>query len=390
MAAAYGITSTGFIPKPFDVCYQEVKNALRATFGQGANVDDPSGPLGQLAGILADRESEIWDAMASLYASRDPNQADASALDSICTITGISRLPAMRSAVYVTLSGTPATVVPAGAVLSVVGTGVRFIQLADATIGVGGTVDRVQYAAENAGPVAAPAGTLTQIETPVGGWTLASNAADATLGSDIETDSDLRVRRTQALSSAGVSTIDAVRAAVLRQNGVTTCVVFENTTMLIDPVSNMPPKSIEVLVLGGVDQDIYTAVWRTKPAGIQSYGGQAGTVVDSLGISHTVSFTRPTAVPIYLVVNIKSGAGWPSDGPSQVIQQLVTWGAANLTIDADVVSYQLKRAITVAGISDIPALYIGAAANPTSETTVPIGSRQMAQLDSTRIVVNVS
>ena len=60
--------------------------------------------------------------------------------------------------------------------------------------------------AETAGAVAAPAFTLTVIETPVFGLDTAINPLDAVIGRDLETDAELRDRRENTLQVGGAAT----------------------------------------------------------------------------------------------------------------------------------------------------------------------------------------
>jgi uncharacterized phage protein gp47/JayE len=385
---AYGVLAAGFSRKPLDVCVQELRDAIHATFGATQDCDDPSGPWAQLIGVLADRESELWDMGEAVYASRDPDQATGDALRGICSITGTVPQDPLFSQVALTLSGSPGTIVGAGFVASVTGSGIRFATTAAATIGGGGTIALVPAQAEESGPLIAPAGTLTTIETPVAGVTAVTNPLDAVPGRNVETDAELRLRRVAELAVAGSATPPAVQAEVENVAGVTSCTVFENTGDATDS-DGVPPHAIEVVVTGGVDQDIINAIWNSRSSGIYPHGGVTGTVTDALGVVQTLRFSRPTSVPIYLVVNLKiDAAKYPADGDAQVKAALVAWGLANLSGGVAVVAWQLKRDLTISGITDCATLFIGLSAAPASEATILIGSRSIAAIDTSRITVN--
>ncbi len=378
----YGVTTSGFVAKTLAQCKAELEADYRDTFGQGINVE-PQSVFGQIIGIHAEREADFWAILEDVYRAFDPDANEGDAQDAVAAITGARRAPARKSTVEVTLTGTPGTVVPAGSVASVFASSAKFELTAQATIGAGGTVSAVMESQE-AGPVAAPAGTLTVIETPVAGWTDITNPTDATLGALAETAAQLRVRREAELRSTGAAAVDAVRADVLQVPLVTACTVFENVTGAVDG-DGLPAKSIEVLVSGGDDQAIRDAIWKSKGGGIETYGSTTGTALDSQGTAHTIKFSRPVDKLVYLDVSIKvDAATYPADGDAQIISALA---ARTYSAGEDVVSWQLKKLITVSGVLDVPALEIGLSAWPASEATMAIGSRELAKLDSSRVRV---
>jgi uncharacterized phage protein gp47/JayE len=378
---AYGVTAQGFVGKPLDVIKSELEALFRSVFGADVNLD-PREPLGQIIGIVVERHAEVWELAEDVYRAADPDANAGDAQDAIAAISGTLRAPATKSTVDATLSGTPGTVVPAGSVASVSGAGSRFVLSATVTIGGGGTVTGT-FEAEETGPVAALAGTLTVIETPVAGWTAVTNPLDATLGTDLETDAALRVRREDELRATGAAALDAIRADVLAVPGVTACTVFENTTGTTDP-DGIPPKAIEVMVSGGADQAIRDAIWATKAAGIETHGGVSGTVLDSQGLSHMVKLSRPTELLVYLDVYLRKDSSYPVDGDAQVKAQLA---AKTYAAGDDVVAWALKKLVTVAGVYDVPTIYVGLVAWPTSEATLVVAPRELAKLDSSRVRV---
>lgn len=381
----YGVTPQGFVVKPLDQCLAELQALAKGTFGAGIKVN-PSSKWGQFLGILAERESDIWDLAQDTYASRDPDQASGTALEGLCALTGARRAEARKSKVTATLGGVAGTVIEAGKVASVTGTGARFALVADATVGVGGTVDAV-LEAEEVGPVPAPAGTLTEIETPVAGWATVTNALDAELGANIETDGSLRLKRLATLALPGSAALDAIVAEVADVAGVLVALGFENTGMVADG-NGLPPKSVEILVSGGVDADIAAAIWRAKGGGIETYGGVPVVVVDRSGSNQTVKFSRPTEQQVHLVIGIRKTDDYPADGDAQLKAAVVAYGDAHYGVGADVIPRALiPSVLSVAGVYDVPHVYAGLAPAPASEANIAIGARDYAQLDTARITV---
>lgn len=388
----FGVTTTGFSKKTLAEILAEIEAAERAQINAALDVSPASVP-GQLNGIFGDKLRELWDVTEAVYRSLYPDSASGEALDNVAAITGATRQPATRSTVTVTCTGTPATFLPAGRVVSVDGSGARFESLADATIGGGGTVD-VEFRAEEFGPVPAPAATLTVIETPVAGWASATNALDAELGTDLESDVDFRARRLDQLSLAGKGTVEAIRSAVLAVSGVSQAFVFENVTNITD-IDGLPPKSFEVVVLGGADPDLAEAIFLSKPAGIETFGSDSESVVDSQGFSHTIEFSRPTTLDVWVDVTVQVnpavfGGGDEPEGISQVKDAVVALGDA-LDIGADVIALAFKCApLDVAGVLDVTAFFIEVGdATPDQIINIPVAPRELALFDTSRVLVTV-
>lgn len=366
---AYGVLSTGFARKPLSVSKQEIEDELKATYGDSINLL-PESVFGQLVGIVADRESELWDLAEAVYSSFDPDAATGDQLDNICALTGTTRRPASKSTVAAVCYGTNGTTLLAGRVASVATSGTRFASLAEAEIVTvdawadttgyvegdlvlndtgklyyatdpgtsaasggptgtgtaivdGGVVWRyiatvsaavvVAFEAEDTGALAANAGTLTTIETAVSGWSGVSNPVDADPGDEEETDPALRLRRERELAGPATSPANAIRNDILDVDGVEQCKVFVNNTDSTD-ADSLPPHSVEVVVLADdtenadVLEDVRAQVFDSVAAGIATYGTNSGTVVDDSGTSQTVKFTEATEVPIYVRVDVVKDA----------------------------------------------------------------------------------
>jgi uncharacterized phage protein gp47/JayE len=240
--------------------------------------------------------------------------------------------------------------------------------------------------AVNSGPVQALAGTLNQIVTPTPGWTRVENAADATKGTDAETDAAFRTRRLAALKGSGSATLEAIRGAMLSLTGVTQAIVFENVTDFVDG-NGRPAHSFEALVQGGVDQDILDELFAKRSAGIETFGTTSGTVTDSQGNNHTLNFSRPSSVNIWLELDLTVDANYPADGDTQVQTRVLAFGAA-LEIGEDVIVFPslISSFSDVPGILDV-AVRIGTAASPTLDDNIVIGPTQLADFDSARITI---
>ena len=187
----YGITPEGFNRKRLDQLKAELDAAVRAIFGDNVNLE-PESPDGQINGVVSESNANLWELLEEGYNAFNPSVASGVALSNLVQLNNITRLPATPSLVELSLTGSDGTLIPSGSIVSTSDTGAQFATDEDVTISGGvGTVDASSI---DTGPIGALSGTLTVIETPITGWDSVTNATDATLGANLETDPELRAR----------------------------------------------------------------------------------------------------------------------------------------------------------------------------------------------------
>lgn len=247
--------------------------------------------------------------------------------------------------------------------------------------------------ATETGAKAAAANLLTVIDNPVSGLVSTTNPTAAVLGRDLETDAEMRARKLTDFQVSLSGPIEAIRSKVLTLNDDTSKIsldsvlVFENSSEVT--VGSRPPKSVEVVVFenGGTttrDQDIADAIFVSKSGGIRAFGTVSKTVVDSQGFSHTVSFSRPVQINIYLEIDVTVNSSYPVNGDTQVSNTLVTWGnGLGQGVDVVVFPTLIAQLNDISGIVDI-VIRIGTAPSPTQNNNIPIDNGSIAQVEISR------
>lgn len=129
----YGLTKNGFNTKRLTDSQTELEALFRSVFGAGIKTT-PDTQFGKLIGIIADRESSLWEALEAIYNSQYPNTASDTSLDNVCAITAITRNPATRSTVTTYLAGTAGTLIAAGTLFATVDAQDQFRTLVDVTL----------------------------------------------------------------------------------------------------------------------------------------------------------------------------------------------------------------------------------------------------------------
>lgn len=388
-----GIDATGFTSKTAAQVLDDLKAAAKTNLGAGVNVEVDS-ILGVLLGIVADVVGQQWEVMAAIYASTYPDTAVGEALDNVAAITGTPRLAATKSQVTVAVTTDQTVNIAAGAFVgSVSGNSAARFENAEAIVTVGADTVDVLFEAIDTGPTVANAGTLTVIDTPTTGVTGITNAADASVGTDIETDAALRLRREAELSAIGAGTLDTIKARLAQVTGVESSNVFENTSDVTDG-DGIPPHAFWPIVYGSpmpAANDVAQALWDVKPIGIESDGASSGTATDAEGVSQTVYYDEATAVPIYIEITITTDADeYPADGDAQVKAALIA-SRVDAGLGDDVISEAVKAAaFSVPGVLDITAWLIDDVTPPVASANIVIAKDEFAVFDTSQITVTSS
>jgi len=188
-----------------------------------------------------------------------------------------------------------------------------------------------------AGALEAEAGTITTIVTPVVGLNAVDNFTEVTLGSLLQTDDNYRVSLFQEVRRLGGGSLEAIKDRILNSvQGVILVRAFENDTMILDPVTGRPPKSIEILVEGGADEDIANELWLAKGGGIETFGNVSVIITDSQGDLRNIKFSRPVKAYIWFRITLTVNTQFPSDGSALIKEKIVLKGRETFGIGDEI------------------------------------------------------
>ena len=274
------------------------------------------------------------------------------------------------------------------------------LTFSDAKMTLGDVGNYGRYLCQTTGANPAPMGTVNVINTPISGLDSAENIAAGTTGRGVESDAAFRIRRRISLQR-GYATEQAIGYHVLNDvDNVTYAICISNRLDVAD-ADGRPPHSLEVIVIGGDEQEICNIIWAVSPPGIEFVGDISHTVVDSAGRTQTVKFNRP--VPRYIWIKISltpySEEIFPGDGAALIKQAIVDYAAEQMDVNKDVIRQRLYIPIySIPGVGAVALLSLAVTAAPTPapdpgdyhETDVVIAANQMAVFDITRIEVVVT
>ncbi|EIT1501227.1 baseplate J/gp47 family protein, partial [Salmonella enterica] len=304
--------------------YQTILDTLTSYFQQIYGSDaylEPDSKDGQMVALVALAIHDANNTAISVYNCFSPATGYGAALTSNVKINGIARKGATNSTVDLLLTGTAGTTITNGTVKDTNNVIWRFP--ASVVIGVDGTVTATAICSKS-GAVAAPAGTITTINTPTRGWTSVTNPAAAAVGAPAETDAELRIRQGQSVAIPSMTPFEGVDGAIANIAGVTRHKLYENDTGKTDG-NGLPPHSISAIVDGGDVTEIARTIRGNKGQGVRTWGKASVTVPDKYGNPHIISFSRPTDVPVYGKITLKVFAGYTSQIGVQIQQAVADY-----------------------------------------------------------------
>lgn len=311
----------GFVRPGYAQLLEEQEARARQMFGEDIDTGEQTA-LGKFIRLGVYDLARLYEEMEGVYLSRFPHLAKGVGLDRLTPFAGVHRNPASAAVHKVRLEGVAGTLAAQGMLLGTA-YGVYFRARQEAVLNESGVAEVQAECLQRgvAGNVAS--GDICVVVNPQMGLYSAKGLLRLADGKEAEGDAELRERFDLAVQGVGSATVNAVRAAVLRVPGVSSCQVLENDGEESNE-QGVPPHSFACFVLAetAADEEVAAAIFSKKPLGIKSCGEVAVPVRDSFGGVHELRFShvqkRWLAVKGKLVVS----ALFPKDGVQQVKRAL--------------------------------------------------------------------
>ena len=384
------LTPEGLEIETYEETRGDVVAQLRSNVSQTLNLEEDS-LLGNVTSIVCTKIRQLGEALEAVYESFDPDGNTGASQDHVAAITGTTREDATYSIVTATVTVAPGTYDVGKLIAHVTNAPeIRFANV-DAVTNAGASnaaVD-VLFRAVNVGPVAALSGTLTVIAGGVPGWVSVTNAEDAELGRNIETDGALRQRREDEIFAQGSTTVDAIRGDLLRNiPAIESAIVIENDADETDE-NGIPPHNIEAIVVAPdvADDTIAQQIWDSKAGGGPTHGSVTAVATDSQGIEHEVHFSRQTDIDVHVRLSLQVIAeNYIGDGAFR--QGFVEAASAYYRIARDVKLSKLYAfAHALGGVFGVPTLETSTDGETWAAADIIIDFRERARFSFARVTV---
>lgn len=208
--------------------YPEIKSALIDMYkdAYGSDIDLTNGNsddvfISNLSLII----NNILRSFDVLYANLDVNSASGIYLDALCRLSNVIRKSASASTTKATIKANVTTTINYDTSF-VDESGNEWTYSGDAFSLTSGNTANVLLTCQTLGPIALAKDSLSSVITQL---TLISNEA-AVLGNNVETDSELRGRRANAVGAAGTTVLESLSGALLSLAYVDDVYVYENNS----------------------------------------------------------------------------------------------------------------------------------------------------------------
>jgi len=386
LASGYGITTTGFNKRDLNSIIDYVESSLKSADKFGANIDFTNNdPTYQFSMPFMELMAEIWELAEQDFYIPNPAYAEGIPLSYAGKYIGISRKQATKATGIARFTGIAGTVIDTSFQIST-DTNIVFVTTESKIISSSGYVD-INIEAVNAGASGnVSENTITKIISPLIGLNSVTNVSGTSGGQDEESDVNFRTRYNESTASGSGSTVDAIKANVLKVTAVTDCVVKQNKTD--STVDGIPPHSIYALVNGGDSTAVAQAIFNKTAGGINTYGTTSINITDSQGIVHQINFSRPVQVPIWIKIDVTTDSSYPADGNTQIKNAVLSY-IESIRVGESVVIYKIMNSISnlrLAGLNDM-SVTLSTDGTTYNATNIAIDSDKIAVTELAKIEV---
>ena len=289
---------------------------LVTIYGSDINVDSNT-PDGQWINIFALSNEDVEQLCVQIYDSFDPNQAIGVALDSLCQLnsSSLTRKGGIYTQVAVNVVASTNTNLNGIATSSPYtisdANGNLFYLISSTTVSAG--TNSLNFQAANIGYIQILPNTLTIPVSIIAGITSVNNPASPyQIGSNQETDSQLRIRRAASTAIPSQGFNQSLYGGLLQITGLTQAVIYENTTT-VTALSVVPAHSIWVIVEGGSSTDVANTIYKYRNAGCGMYGTTTVSLTQADSSTFNVMFSYSVNQNLYLSLTVSSLSGGTVD-----------------------------------------------------------------------------
>lgn len=373
------ITSDGLVIERLDEILTRLSQSMRDIYGSDINIA-PDTPDGQTIGIFSQACADINEIIAGVYAMSDPTKAVGAWLDIQLKYVGLTRNKQDYSYLNnVSIAVVPGTVIPSGYVVQDAN-GVEW-QTTNAATATGATLS-MQLRSVEYGAFHLASGQELIPKTVVLGVQSLYTTSDSVLGRLQESDESALMRFLRSYSINNLDDREGVEAALLALNDVRDAKVYENYTNVVD-TKGVNPHSINAIVIGGVNQEIATAIIKKKAVGC----GLQGAITETLfyqGNDREIKFDRSEQVDISVKITVVRKSSQVDVNQDKIKEEIAS---NQFLIAEDVIAGALYCGANNANYK-VKSILLSTSLL-TDQLVIPIGLRQHGAISASAVEVTV-
>ena len=285
----YSLDANGLRVPDLNTIINYYVNGFKNIYGENINLNSNT-PDGQLINIISQVDTDINEVLIALYNAQNDNLAEGYALDIRCGTHAIARNGGTYTIVPIiievnqplTLKGLDSNynTLEASDVFTISDNAENQYYLINSYTFEEAGSETLQFRAKDIGQVQVALETITNINTPqVGVLSVINSSSPTQIGTDEETDEQLRERFKKTYANGGSGAFDNIISALLALEGVSIA-TGENNNTNITSEHGTPAHSVWVIVQGGSNEEIAQAIFSTISAGCGMRGETMEIVYD--------------------------------------------------------------------------------------------------------------
>lgn len=365
-----GLTENGYTRLTYEDIVENKILKAQELFGEDIDTSEQTA-LGKLIRIDAYDLAKAEETAEMIYYARFPHTASGVSLDRLCVFVGISRNSATPSTYKVKVTGTPGYTIPSDFLVSTE-SGLTFYNTdLEKIIGDDGTCEIIVECTTSGEVGNITYSDITEIVNPDADIESVIGTSTVTLGTDEESDFELRNRFDKAKTGLGSCNEVAIQSAIIRIPTVTSVRIIANETDQTDSDSR-PPHSFECFVNGGegYEQEIAQIIYEKKPIGIKAYGDSYYTVTDEGGFEHSIGFSKTQYVDVIVKLQITTDSTFEGDNGKAEIKKSLSSVINSLGVGTSLILSTLYGYIyDVKGVTEVTSLSISTDGGKSYQTT---------------------
>lgn len=349
-------------------------SAFKSIYGDDVNLDSDT-PDGQLLGLFSQELANVHQAVSFIVQMLDPYQATGQWLEQRAMYAGITRITASYSYIDdVIITGTPKTTIPTNSIF-IDRSKNKWVSTEGVTLNSNGSARTKFRSLELGNYIINSLEEFTPSTIIVGIERVTANS-NSYGGVDEETDEQLLNRFMLSHSINNFDDRQGLQSALLNIIGVSKCVVYENFTSNTDE-KNIPPHSLNAVVLGGSDEKIAEVITKKKIGGCGLHGQIEITHLQD-GLSRKVFFDRPTKIDINVSMVIGRYKSFDDINTAQIQRNLKK---LNFNIGENVYASRI-----ISNINLVDGFYIKSL-TVNDLNIAEIGYREYAQINNVEVLI---